>query len=64
MEAQEAFRLRKETFGKLCMHRAIEKEYEQGVETKEWVCSECGTEFVSKEVWAKIRRNQPQSIPS
>ncbi len=64
MEAQDATRLRRETFGKPCMHEAIEKEYKQRVEIEEWACSKCGTEFVNKEVWAKIRQNLQQSTPS
>ncbi len=64
MEAHDAFRLRRETFGKPCMHEAIEKEYEQGVETEEWACSMCGTEFVSQKVWAKIRQNLQKSTVS
>ena len=64
MEAQEALRLRKETFGNPCSHETIEKEFELGVETTEWVCPKCGTEFVSKKVWAKILTNLQQDVVS
>ena len=62
MEAQEAARLRKETFGKPCSHETIEKEFELGIELDEWVCPKCGTEFVSKKVWAKMLTNLQQSV--
>ena len=62
MEAQEALRLRKETFGKPCTHDAIEKEYELGVEIEIWTCIKCGTEFINQKVWTKIRQNLQQSI--
>ena len=53
MEAEEAFRRRRETFGKPCPHTTVEKEYEHGLEIEAWVCSECGSEFGSREVWEK-----------
>ncbi len=62
MEAKDAFRLRKETFGQSCIHATIEKEYNQGVDVHAWVCSKCGTEFGNKEVWEKIHQNQKQSV--
>jgi len=62
MEAKEAFRLRRETFGQLCIHAIIVKEYDQGKDIGEWVCPECGTEFAKWDVWEKINRNQQQSI--
>ncbi len=62
MEAKEAFRLRRETFGKPCIHGAVEKEYANGLDTGIWVCPKCGTEFGSRNVWAKILRNQQQEV--
>lgn len=64
MEAKEAFRLRRETFGKPCSHSAIEKEYEQDSDTGEWVCSDCGSEFVSQEMWEKLLQNRKQTTLS
>jgi len=62
MEAKEAFRLRRETFGQLCIHVTIVKEYEQDKDIGEWVCPQCGTEFAKREVWEKIHQNQQQSM--
>lgn len=53
MEAEEAFRRRRETFGRPCPHIHVEEEYEHGLATGTWVCSECGSEFRSREVWEK-----------
>jgi hypothetical protein len=60
MEAQEAFRRRKETFGKPCVHTSVENLFAQGVYVHVWVCIECGTEFGSYAMWEKLLRNQQQ----
>ena len=65
MEAQEAKRLRKETFGKPCSHETIEMEYESGIELGYMACTTCGTEFLNKKVWAKMLTNLQQiAVPS
>ncbi len=55
MEAQEAKKLRKETFGKSCNHEVIEMEYESGSELGYMACTTCGAEFLDKKVWSKLR---------
>ena len=61
MDAKEAQRLRKESFGKPCGHSQIEKEEQQGSEMYVYACLECGAEFVSRKVWEKILRNREAS---
>ncbi len=61
MEMEEAFKLRRETFGRPCLHTDIEREYDQGSDTGEWVCTTCGSEFVDREVWEKLLQNQEQT---
>ncbi len=64
MEAQEAKRLRQETFGKSCIHEAVEMEYEAGIELGYMACTDCGTEFLDREKWGKIRENLQLGIGS
>ncbi len=61
MDAKEAQRLRRESFGKPCSHSQIEKEEQQGREMYVYVCLTCGSEFVSREVWEKILHNREAS---
>lgn len=63
MEAQEVFRRRRETFGKLSIHTSAEKLFAQGVYIHVWVCIECGTEFGSYAMWEKQLREQQQTTP-
>ena len=58
MEANEAFKRRRETFGQPCMHETIVKEYDQGKDIGIWVCAACGSEFTKRDVWEKIRQNR------
>ena len=62
MDAKEAQRLRRESFGKPCSHSQIEKEEQQGREMYVYACLTCGSEFVSREIWEKIIRTRKASI--
>jgi len=57
MEAHEARRLRREWFGKPCDHPMVEREIGQGIPATMCVCPMCGSEFVKREIWEKIRVN-------
>ena len=60
MDAKEAYIRRREFFGKPCHHPQVEKEYEQGVDIGEYVCTICGSEFAKKDIWKQIHRTQEQ----
>jgi len=39
-------------------YSTFEKESDQGSDTGTWACVDCGTEFVSYDMWEKLLRNQ------
>jgi len=43
MQAKEALRLKREWGDKPCNHPVIEKEYDLGSDTGDYVCTTCGT---------------------
>ncbi len=60
MEAQEAFRLRRETFGQPCIHTTLVREYDEGKDVGAWACTACGSEFAKWDAWEVIRKYQEQ----
>jgi hypothetical protein len=49
MQNDEARKIREEWGGKPCDHPELEKEYYLGADTKDYVCTTCGSDFTRKE---------------
>ena len=57
MQLKEAECLRKMFKNKSCQHLSIDKEYDLGAHTGDYVCEHCGKIFISKEDWEKERES-------
>ena len=58
MQLEEARKLRERMRGVPCDHAGIEKEYERGGHTGDYVCSTCGKTFFSREEWAATKQQE------
>jgi hypothetical protein len=61
MQMDQAAELRHQHAGKTCYHPHIEKEYDRGGQTGDYVCSECGTCFCSSAEWEFVRASLQKS---
>ncbi len=51
MQFDEAAERRLAFAGRNCQHQNIQKEYYLGAHTTDYVCSECGAVFLSRDEW-------------
>ena len=57
MQIDDAKRLRREWGDKPCGHPYAQKEYDRGAQTGDWICTQCGAVFDSREEWESKRKN-------
>lgn len=64
MKRKRALELQREWAGKPCPHPALAKEYDLGVRTGNFICTQCGAILSPREkVELRIARQEPEPPP-